>query len=121
MSERAGFASLVLAGSRDEADPLSQATGVRHRALLDVAGVPMLLRVVRTLAAMPDVGRIIVSIDDPSALNVQPELAARVEDGSLEVHQSLSSPSRSVLDVLENVATSERVLVTTADHALLTP
>lgn len=121
MSERAGFTSLVLAGSRGEADPLAEATGLRHRALLDVAGVPMLLRVVRTLDAMPEVGRIIVSIDDPAALNEQPELAARVEDGSLEVHQSLSSPSHSVLDVLENVASGGRVLVTTADHALLTP
>lgn len=121
MSERSGFTSLVLAGSRGEADPLAQATGVGHRALLEVAGVPMLLRVVRTLAAMPEVGRIIVSIDDPAALNDQPELSARVVDGSLEVHQCLASPSRSVLDVLENVAPAGRVLVTTADHALLTP
>jgi GTP:adenosylcobinamide-phosphate guanylyltransferase len=121
MGEPTGFTGLVLAGSRGEGDPLAEETGVRHRALLEVAGVPMLLRVVRTLRALPSIGRIVVSIDDPAALDAQPELAALVEQGALEVHRSLSSPSRSVLDVLENVAPGERVLVTTADHALLTP
>ena len=47
MSERSS--ALVLAGSRDEGDPLARAQGVRHRALLRGAGVPMLLRVVRAL------------------------------------------------------------------------
>ena len=114
------IAAVVLAGTRGEGDPLAAAEGLRHRALLPVAGVPMLLRVVRTLQEAPAVDRIQVSIDDPSALDDVAELAEAVKDGSLAVRCSLSSPSRSVLDCLE-AAGSRPVLVTTADHALLTP
>ena len=119
MSERPS--ALVLAGSRDEGDPLARAQGVRHRALLRVAGVPMLLRVVRTLQQTEGFGQLYVSIDDPDALGDVPELAERVAAGELAVHRSLSSPSRSVLDLLEKLGESTPVLVTTADHALLSP
>ncbi len=113
------FTGLVLAGSRGEGDPLAAAQAVRHRALIDVMGVPMLLRVLRTLRSSPRVGRLVVSIDDPSAAEAVPEIAADVERGELELHRSLSSPSRSVLDVIDRVAQGEPLLVTTADHALL--
>jgi len=114
------LSAVVLAGTRGEGDPLAAAEGVRHRALLPVAGVPMLLRVVRTLRTSPAVGRIEISIDDPSALDDVEELARAVADGTLSVRRSLDSPSRSVLDSLE-AAGSGPVLITTADHALLTP
>lgn len=114
------LSALVMAGSRGEGDPLAAVRGVRHRALLEVAGVPMLLRVVRTLRSTPGVGAILVSIDDPEAIEAVPELAAARRDGSLLVRPSLDSPSRSVLDCLEAVGDGP-ALVTTADHALLTP
>ncbi len=113
------FTALVLAGRRAGADPLAELHGVQHRALLEVAGVPMLLRVVRALRKSKCVGRIVVSIGDPSALDDVPELRSMVAAGVLETHRSLDSPSRSVCDVLEGTAAGERVLVTTADHALL--
>lgn len=109
----------MLAGSRGEGDPLAELEGVRHRALLPVAGVPMLLRVLRSLRETPGVGGLSVSIDDPAALDTVPELAAQVAAGDLKPHTSLSSPSRSVLDALSNLGDAP-VLVTTADHALLT-
>lgn len=112
--------ALVLAGSRGEGDPLADAQGVRHRALLEVGGVPMLLRVLRTLTATAGVGDLRVSIDDPTALDTVPELRRLRESGRLAAHTSLSSPSRSVLDALAGDE-ERRVLVTTADHALLTP
>jgi GTP:adenosylcobinamide-phosphate guanylyltransferase len=81
----------------------------------------MLLRVLRTLRASRGVGRLVVSIDDPSAIEDVPEIAALASDGELAVHRSLASPSRSVLDALKGFGTGEPVLVTTADHALLRP
>lgn len=116
----AGLHALVLAGRRGPTDPLAGERGATHRALLEVGGVPMLVRVVRTLRAAPSVARITVSIDDARALDDAPELKAAVAQGSLTVHQSLGSPSRSVSDVLEGGARGEPSLVTTADHALLT-
>lgn len=115
-----GVAAVVLAGTRGEGDPLAAAEDVRHRALLPVAGIPMLLRVVRTLRDAPAVDDIQISIDDPSALDEVAELAEAVKDGAVTVRRSLDSPSRSVLDCLEAVG-PRPVLVTTADHALLTP
>ncbi len=118
----AGYEAVVLAGHRGGGqDALARARGVPHRALLEVGGVPMLLRVVRALRATPGVGRIVVSIGEPEALRSQPELAALVAEGGLEPHRSLDSPSRSTLDVLEQLGPERPVLVTTADHPLLTP
>jgi GTP:adenosylcobinamide-phosphate guanylyltransferase len=118
------FTALVLAGRRGASDALADALAASaasgHHALLDVGGVPMLARVVRTLKASPSIGRIVVSIDDASALEGVPELRASVADGSLVCHTALDSPSRSVLDALTTAAAGERVLVVTADHALLT-
>ncbi len=116
-----GFDALVLAGRRGSADPLAEVRGETHRALLDVVGVPMLVRVVRALRAAKCIGRISVSIDDPKALEAAPELRALEERGEVTQHASLVSPSRSVQDALSRRGLGDRVFVTTADHALLTP
>ena len=49
-----GFNSLVLAGRRDAENPFAEVQGETHRALLDVVGVPMLVRVVRRPARVDE-------------------------------------------------------------------
>jgi GTP:adenosylcobinamide-phosphate guanylyltransferase len=115
------YKALVLAGRRGSADPLAEIRGKTHRALLEVVGVPMLIRVVRALRASSCVGRIAVSIDDPDALKSVPELRELEARGEIAHHSSLPSPSRSVQDALSGSLVGDRVFVTTADHALLTP
>lgn len=115
------FDALVLAGRRSSADPLAEVRGGTHRALLEVVGVPMLVRVVRALQASSCVDRIAVSIDDAGAFEAVPELRELEARGEIVRHPSLSSPSRSVQDALNGRLLGNRVLVTTADHALLTP
>jgi GTP:adenosylcobinamide-phosphate guanylyltransferase len=117
-----GFTAVVMAGHRGGGeDPLAKASGAAHRALLDICGVPMLVRVVRALRASRSVEHIVVSIGEPEALRETPELAALLGEGALEAHRSLDSPSRSALDVLDRVGSESPILVTTADHPLLTP
>ena len=107
--------ALILAGSREgAADPMAVSAGVSHKALLPAGGVPMLLRVIRTLQACPEVGRIVVSAQDCDAL-LAPFKAAR----PVLPRSAAASPSRSVAAVLEEFGVP--LLVTTADHALLTP
>jgi len=113
--------ALVLAGRRRADDPFAASFGAQHRALVPVLGTPSLLRVIRALRETPAVSRICVSIDDRKALEDIPELRAQIETGALELHRSLASPSRSVLDALETSGLGTPLLVTTADHALLTP
>ncbi len=116
-----GFTALVLAGRRSADDASARFGGAGHRALLEVRGVPMLLRVVRALRACPSVAAVRVSIDEPAALEAVPELAGLVAAGALGLHRSLASPSRSVQDALRELPEEARVLVTTADHPLLVP
>ena len=61
MSATQGLTALVLAGSRREGDPLAASAGVSHKALIPVAGQPMLERVVSALAAVPRIGRILIA------------------------------------------------------------
>jgi len=116
-----GYTALLLAGRRGQDDPLAIAAGAPHRALLDVHGVPMLERVLRTLVATPCIVDIVISIDRPDLLDSFPGIAAlRAEQsGRIAVLRSQDSPSRSVLAALDEGPPEQPLLVTTADHALL--
>ncbi len=114
-----GLSALVLAGRRAAQDPLAVATGAPHRALLDVCGTPLLERVVKTLAITPAIGPIFVSIDEPQLVKQVSGLRSLLENGRLTLIESESSPSRSVSRALRELPTTTGLLVTTADHALL--
>ncbi|MBX6741155.1 MAG: NTP transferase domain-containing protein [Acetobacteraceae bacterium] len=111
---RAGVTALVLAGQRGGTDPMAAAAGVSHKALLPVAGVPMILRVLSALRAVPAIERIVVSIESP-------EVTLKDVSGldGVLLRQAGSSPARSTEAVFEEFGGP--LLVTTADHALLTP
>lgn len=112
--------AIVLAGRRSGEDALALAAGATHRALLEIEGEPMLVRVARRLLARPTLRRILINIDTPEALLALPFIADAVADGRIEVLESTDSPSRSVLESLDRAQLEkEPVLVTTADHALL--
>jgi GTP:adenosylcobinamide-phosphate guanylyltransferase len=115
------FAVLVLAGDRGPQDPVSQVAGVAHKCLAKVAGTPMLERVVMALAASPSVDRIAVSLNDPLVLHQLPALAPLIDGGRLRPLLAAGSPSESVLKAVEELDAPFPLLVTTADHALLTP
>ena len=110
-----GVTALVLAGRRRGGpDPMAAAAGVSHKALLPVAGVPMLLRVVSALRASPPVGRLVVCIEAPGdALSGLGGLEG------VEVRAAADSPAASAAAALAEFGAP--LLVTTADHALLTP
>ena len=85
--------ALILAGSRGPDDPMAKAAGVSHKALLPVAGVPMLLRVVETLRATPGIARIYVCIEDERVVLQVPALAALHRDRALEILPAADSPA----------------------------
>ncbi|MFC0408029.1 NTP transferase domain-containing protein [Roseomonas elaeocarpi] len=111
--------ALVLAGSRlGEDDPVARFRGVANKALAPVAGVPMLERVVTCLARTPRIGGIVVSGADQAAVTALPALAELVQAGRLTVMASTPSPAMSTAAAFD--AFGSPLLVTTADHALLT-
>ena len=108
--------ALVLAGSRPEGDPFAESFGARSKALIPVAGEPMVLRPVRALLASPFIRDVVVLAQEPGLLaDVLPD------DDRLRIRKSLGTIADTLSAVCNDPATPYPVLVTTADHALLTP
>ncbi len=114
------FTALVLAGSRGAADPVAAACNVPHKALAPVLGVPMLLRVVGALQTSSRIRRIVLQSNEPSLFDAIPELRQAIRDGRIEVLAAGASPAQSVAQAMATLESELPVLVTTADHALLT-
>jgi GTP:adenosylcobinamide-phosphate guanylyltransferase len=109
------FRAVILAASRGPNDPMAQAYGVQHKCLLDVAGTPMLLRVFDALQRSEVSRPIVVSIDAPDVL--RPLGLASTDVMTL---QSENSAPASAIAAIRTIGMYP-VLITTGDHALLTP
>jgi GTP:adenosylcobinamide-phosphate guanylyltransferase len=116
-----GWTALVLAGQRPGVDPLAAAFGREAKALIPVAGEPMLSRVLRALAKTPQIARIIVLAQNAPDLLADPALAWAIADPRIEARVSGSTISGSVLAAVRDPAIGLPVLVTTADNVMLTP
>lgn len=114
------FNALILAGNRREGDTVAQMAGVSHKALAPIHGVPMLLRLYRTLSASPGIANLYVCIDDAALLDAVPELAVARDAGKLIIVPPADSPAASVALALDRIALDLPLLTTTADHPLLT-
>jgi GTP:adenosylcobinamide-phosphate guanylyltransferase len=116
------FAALVLAGSRPgKPDRLAEAHGIAAKCLIPAGGVPMLVRVVSTLAASPDIDRIFLSLEDPDLLETLPAMQPHLEARRVIALQSHATPSLSVLGLLDGGQGGLPLMITTADHPLLSP
>ena len=110
----ARWTALVLAGERPGDDPVGRPFGATPKALVTVVGRPMVARVVDTLLASPDVARVVVLAHDVAAI-------AAVLPAEVTVRESGSGIAASVRAVAGLADAPWPVLVTTADHPLLTP
>jgi GTP:adenosylcobinamide-phosphate guanylyltransferase len=115
------FTAVVLAADRTANDPVARAAGVPCKALAPVGGTPMVLRVLNALGASREVGARIVCGPPPAALAHAHELRRLIDSGDVAWVENRSSPSASALEAMATVPATMPVLVTTADHALLTP
>lgn len=115
-AEPASFTVLVLAGSRGPDDPVARAAGVAHKCLAPVAGTPMLLRVLSALANSAAAGHIAVSLEQAAVLEDLVDAAAL----GIICLDAGPSPGASVLAAADALGRPLPLLVTTADHALLT-
>jgi CTP:molybdopterin cytidylyltransferase MocA len=107
-----------MAGSRGTADPLAAATGVAHKALAPVGGVAMLTRVVATLRASRWIDRIVICGLDATAVG---DLAVAAPGATpVELLRGDRTPSASAALAIQELGLAPPVLITTADHPLLT-
>jgi GTP:adenosylcobinamide-phosphate guanylyltransferase len=115
------FAAIVLAGDRGPDDPVARAAGVSCKALVPVGGRPMVLRVIDALEGSSAVDSLLVCGSSSRLLGHLPELEGMVAAGKICWVENKSSPSLSTQAALSVLPDDNAVLVTTADHALLTP
>ena len=106
--------ALLLAGSRPGGDPFARRYGAEVKALIPIAGEPMVLRPLRALLASRCVSAVRILTQEPDVMaKVLPD-----EDG-----WSVEPSSGTIAETLQSLCTDERtcwpLLVTTADHALL--
>jgi GTP:adenosylcobinamide-phosphate guanylyltransferase len=110
---------LILAGQRlGRVDPLATAHGLEHKCLVPLLGRPLIAYVLDAVdAAFPD-ARIIVSINDPRALDGEPEARRFFEAGRLATVASAKNLLESVIAAAGEATFP--LLVTTGDNVLAT-
>jgi GTP:adenosylcobinamide-phosphate guanylyltransferase len=108
------YTAIVLAGSRPGRDAFAERFGAEFKALIPVAGEPMVRRPVRALLASRSIGRIIVLTQAPEQI-----AAVLPDDPRIEMRESGGTIAATMLRLTEGDAADWPLLVTTADHALL--
>jgi len=107
---------IVLAGARGPVDPLARTAGVPGKVLIEIAGKPMLTRVMETIAGFDGGGQLIVVCPD------HPDYAAAADVGlGYRRIDPEPGPARSVVAALDALDDASPALVVTGDHPLLEP
>lgn len=114
------FASVILAGERADRDALRDETGVACKALLDIDGTSMIERVITALGGARSVASIHLSGPTEACVESDAALSAMIGEGRVAWTPPGSSPSTSAHDMLRRFPGTQPVLITTADHPLLT-
>ena len=108
------FTAIVLAGSRPGRDAFAESLGTDLKALISVAGEPMVRWPVQALLASKCVGRIIVLTQAPERIG-----AVLPDDPRIRLRNSAGTIAETMLGLIEDKQLEWPLLVTTADHALL--
>ena len=108
------YTAIVLAGSRPGRDSFAAQFGNDIKALVAVAGEPMVRRPVRALLASANVERVLVLSQAPDRI-----AAVIPKDPRVEFRESTATIAQTMLAICRDPKTHWPLLVTTADHALL--
>lgn len=118
--EQHQMTAIVLAGDRTKADSLIHHSEAGCKAMIDIDGLPMVRRVLNALRASRVIRSISLAGPEASEVATDAPLARWVEDGEVSWRAPESSPSTSAFHAMQALAPEESVLLTTADHPLLT-
>ncbi len=113
------YTALVLAADRSGGDPVAHLSGTVCKAFSPVGGQPMVLRVLDALAGCQAVSSVLLCGPPQPLLMQCPELVQRIESGEVRWMENQNSPSRSAAAGIAQAPETQRILLTTADHALL--
>ena len=108
------WTAVVLAGSRPGRDAFAEQFGVELKALIPVAGEPMVCRPVRALLETRNIRKILVLSQSPGAI-----AAALPKSRRIKVEESQGTIAQTIENLILKRTAQFPILVTTADHALL--
>ena len=118
--EQHQMTAIVLAGDRTKADSLINHSKAGSKAMIDLDGMPMVRRVLNALRSSRVVNRIALCGPEASEIAKDDELAQWVDSGEVIWSEPGVSPSTSAYQAMKGLGPEEAVLLTTADHPLLT-
>ncbi len=107
----------ILAGQRPGIDPLAAASGQEFKALVSVAGRPMVAHVLHTLVTHPRIDKVLLLAQDCDVILAGLNDAGLAGNAKIIPLNSPNSISQAVAAAVS--ATDGPLLLTTADHVLL--
>lgn len=118
--------ALILAGSRPagtpgSGDPVAEVSGVRYKAFAPIGGKAMLTYVLETLGRSPHIAHITVAL--PRDIDMEAEARPAVPDtiaDKVTLALASTTPAKTVSEEVLMLPADASLLVTTADHPLLT-
>lgn len=113
--------AIVLAADREPDNPVAGAAGVRCKSLAPIGGIPMVFRVLDALSSSERVSHQILCGPPQNIIDQAPELKARVSPGRVRWIENQATPSSSAYQAMQSLPQETPVLLTTSDHALLSP
>jgi GTP:adenosylcobinamide-phosphate guanylyltransferase len=115
------FAAIVLAGDREPDNPVARAADVPCKVLAPVAGIPMISRVISTLEQSASISRIVVCGPDMATFKHSSLLRELAGSGRIDWLEAAETPSMSAWNAMQQIPEHMPILLTTGDHALLSP
>lgn len=113
--------ALVLAGARSTQDPVAKMGRVSNKILAKVGGEPMISHVIQTLEKSQTVGKKFLCGPARETVEENAFLQTLIESGAVQWVEPQRGPSVSVGRFLHDHPREFPLLITTADHVLLTP
>lgn len=113
------WSAIVLAGQRPGIDPLASIFSLESKACVPLLGRPMASWVIETLLATPQIGNIVILAQDRKMVSAL-GLTELIDDERVTFAESIGGISQSIAQVVGKAPADWPVLVTTADHPLLT-
>jgi GTP:adenosylcobinamide-phosphate guanylyltransferase len=114
------YTAIILAGERGPGDPLVEHASACCKAMVEIDGTPMILRVLAALESAKQVGQCILSGPGHEKMATGSPINRLVETGSVDWCEPRATPSTSAYSAMQRIPADIPVLVTTADHPLLT-
>src|SRR5512139_2274437 len=94
------FAALVLSGDRSSSDPLVAASGRGCKALVEIDGTPMILRVLDALGHSAEVGEITICGPSRESIATEARLAHLIAEQRIGWQPPQATPSTSAWQAL---------------------